>query len=155
MISGWLVIRFVNFLLRFFQVLFYFVQQLIKREDLLIFASDQEDAHQRDANHQRDADQRNEDATFMSMIELFYHSMDHACLMACLKELLKQSTMGPLITNSVTLKETLKKMLSTPRSLKSISRHAIYKSLGGNMVPKVNKLDLPPRLKSYLLDFKS
>lgn len=144
------------------QVLFHFIQQLIKKENLLIF-TDQDDgdsADNIDAGNAISTDdgtkKRFEDTTYMSMIELFYNTMDHNSLMACLKELLKQLTMGPLSSDSGTIKDTLRKMLSSPRSLKSISRHAIYKSLNHDrLVGKVSKLDLPLRIKHYLLDFKS
>lgn len=81
--------------------------------------------------------------------------MDHDSLFACLKELAKQTNIGIMRTSSDLLKETLKQMSSQPRSLKSLSRNCIYRSMNRKLLPGVSRLQLPLPLKEYVLEFKS
>jgi len=133
--------------LNFLQVIFYFVKMLIKREDHLIFSREGVARRERKESIQ-------ENDLFMKLLNLYYHAMDHDCLFACLKELAKQTTDGTLRTTSQVLKHTLKTMSCQPRSLKSLCRNTMYKSLDMKLVPGVNRLQLPAPLKEYILEFK-
>ena len=98
-----------------------------------------------------------QDATqdnFKRLLTLYYNAMDHEYLFTCLKELVKQLTVGSTRTNSTALLALLKSMGSEPRSLKSISRNCIYRSLNRQLSPNINKLQLPTPLKEYVLEFK-
>ena len=125
----------------FFQVIFYYIKCLVKREDHLIFTRGKRNEPLR------------ENDTFKKLLYLYYNSMDHDCLFACLKELVRQTSIGNMKTSSRLLWRTLKDLSRQPRSLKSLSRYCVYKSLGRKLVPAVNKLQLPVPLKEYLMDF--
>lgn len=83
--------------------------------------------------------------------------MKHKDAYFCLKEIYKDLNscnrrdrnvkyLSPLIN-------LIKFMSVTPRSLKSLSRSAIYYSCNVNFMSTVNKLQLPNPMKEFVVDF--
>ncbi|XP_018013146.1 serine/threonine-protein phosphatase 6 regulatory ankyrin repeat subunit C isoform X2 [Hyalella azteca] len=112
------------------QVLYYYVQLLVRKEELL-----------------KDAEQR-----FARLLYLYYYSMNHVPLYQCLKILHRQTTLLPM---KQPLANILGELYTKPRSLKQICRVVIYNSLGRRAAPLVPKLPLPPRLKDYIINLEA
>ncbi|RWS00667.1 putative ankyrin repeat protein-like protein, partial [Dinothrombium tinctorium] len=105
-------------------VLFYYVQYLINKEDVLI----------------------NSDRHYAKLLWLYCDAMKHSHLHACLKELNALERVA-----SSDLCNLLKHMTNTPKTLKSIARNRIYYALNGQLMPNINKLQLPGPLREYVL----
>ncbi|XP_071549195.1 uncharacterized protein [Panulirus ornatus] len=110
------------------QVLYYYVQLLIRKEELLI-----------------DPDQR-----FARLLHLYYLAMDHRELHQCLKILYTQTSLVPMKRS---LAQVLRELYTKPRTLKQICRVIIYDALGRRTAQNVNKLPLPGMLKDYILNY--
>lgn len=127
-----LLFSFGNLFFFVLKVLYYYLQHLLKKEELLI---DDEPQH------------------FLRLILLYYHAMSHNELFACLNHINKELLSGTLRSNSTILVNHLAQLASQPRSLKSISRNKVYLCLRRQLAPNINKLQLPPSLKEYILQF--
>lgn len=109
-------------------VLFYYIQVITRKDELLLTG----------------------DQHFARLIWLYYLSMNHQELYATLRFFVLQAT---LITMQSMLASLLKQLYVTPRSLKQISRIAIYNALGYRTAQNINKLPLPTALKDYILNW--
>ncbi|CAG0900202.1 unnamed protein product [Cyprideis torosa] len=109
------------------QVLYYYVQFLLQREEFL-------------ADPER---------TFERVMWLYFSAMQHHALHSCLRLVLAQASMLP---SRHGLEEILRAMISTPRSLKQIARVTIYESIKRRPAANVSKLPLPTPLKDYILN---
>ncbi|XP_023223823.1 ankyrin-3 [Centruroides vittatus] len=110
------------------QVLYYYVQLVIRKEELLV-----------------DLDQR-----FARLMWLYYYSMNHRELFTCLKILNTQMALVPVRQIVATI---LRQMYTEPRTLKQIARVKIYSALNYSVAPNINKLMLPGPLKEYLMEW--
>ncbi|RWS31325.1 putative ankyrin repeat protein-like protein [Leptotrombidium deliense] len=108
----------------------FYVQYLIDKQDVLI---------------NNDSEQH-----FAKLLLLYYNTMKHSHLYACLKELNKLERSSSVSSD---LSNLLKSMASKPRSLKSMARNCVYYALGGQLMPNINKLQLPGPLREYVLEF--
>jgi hypothetical protein len=89
----------------------------------------------------------------MKLILLYYHTMSHNQLFSCLRQLNREILIGSLRSNSELLISSLRSLSSNPRSLRSIARNTIYIALRRQLAQNINKLQLPPSLKEYVLEF--
>ncbi|KAF2358770.1 SOCS box domain [Trinorchestia longiramus] len=112
------------------QVLYYYVQLLVRKEELL-----------------KDSEQR-----FARLLYLYYYSMNHVPLYQCLKILHRQTALLPM---KQPLANILGELYTKPRSLKQICRVVIYNALDRRAAPLVPKLPLPPRLKDYIINLEA
>lgn len=112
------------------QVLYMYCQTLINKDHLL---SDQQH-------------------TFSRLINLYFMAMDHKDLFQCLKILSAQLSINP-VRSCQTLYSVIKDLYNKPRTLKQMSRVAIYKAVGHKPATAAAKLPLPAVLKEYLLNF--
>lgn len=111
------------------QVLYYYVQLLIRKDELL-----------------NDPEQR-----FAKLLNLYYQAMNHCELNQCLKILYTQTSLVPMRQQ---LAQVLRDLYTQPRTLKQICRVCIYNALGRQSQQRVNKLPLPSMLRDYLLSFE-
>lgn len=92
--------------------------------------------------------------TYTRIIYLFYVSMRHEPLYSCLKSLHNLFIMQ---VPSHRAKEQLCNIITTlykgPRTLKQMCRVTIYHHLNRKLAQNVNRLQLPPPLKDYILNF--
>ena len=88
---------------------------------------------------------------FASIIRLYYLCMDHQEVYACLKVLQAQTGMNP---SKSTLCNVIKELCSRPRTLKQMTRFAIYHSIGMKPAVTASKLPLPPALREYIVSFE-
>uniref|UniRef100_A0A2P2I3J9 Serine/threonine-protein phosphatase 6 regulatory ankyrin repeat subunit C-like n=1 Tax=Hirondellea gigas TaxID=1518452 RepID=A0A2P2I3J9_9CRUS len=112
------------------QVLYYYVQLLVRKEELL-----------KDSEHR-----------FSRLLYLYYYSMEHVPLYRCLKILHTQTALLPMKQQLATI---LRELYTAPRSLKQICRVVIYNALGRKAAPLVPKLPLPTLLKEYLINLEA
>ncbi|KAL7637636.1 UNVERIFIED_CONTAM: hypothetical protein RMT77_012365 [Armadillidium vulgare] len=112
------------------QVLYYYVQLLIRKDELLLF----------------DPEQR-----FARLLHLYCNAMDYRPLQQCLKILYTQTSLVPM---RIQLSKTLRDLYTKPRSLKQICRVVIYNAVDRKAALNVSKLPLPPPLKDYILNFQ-
>lgn len=89
--------------------------------------------------------------TYSRIIYLFYVSMQHDSLYSCLKSL------HNIVQVPHRAIENLSNIITTlykgPRTLKQICRVTIYRNLNRKLAQNVNRLQLPPSLKDYILNF--
>ncbi|XP_022902693.1 ankyrin-3 [Onthophagus taurus] len=92
--------------------------------------------------------------SFAKIITLFYLVMKHQPLFECLKILYTQQL--SLVPGKATEPLTciIRDLYKRPRTLKQISRVTIHNCMGRRPGLCVNKLNLPNRLKEYLLNFE-
>lgn len=94
------------------------------------------------------------DPAYLRIIDLFYNTMEHKPLFLCLRNL------NNIFLTQVPNKQqeglwTHLSMLSRRvRSLKQISRLAIYDAMDKKLAQNINQLNLPGLLKEYLLNFE-
>lgn len=88
---------------------------------------------------------------FARIIRLYYLTMSHKPLYACLRVLFAQTGMNP---NNSALHSCLREVCSKPRTLKQMARVVIYNAVGQRPAIEVNKLPLPTALREYLLNFE-
>lgn len=110
------------------QVLYYYVQAILRREELLL-----------------DPEQR-----YARIIMLYYMAMEHRPLYACLKLLYTQAGLVPMRS---ALCRLIRQLYTQPRTLKQMCRVTVYNAVGRCSALSVNKLPLPGPLKEYLLNF--
>lgn len=93
-----------------------------------------------------------------ALLELFYNSMDHKVLYSCLHVFqgISRFHLHDLAIAGNNQQDdflsTVQQMAELPRSLKQISRVAVYKALGRRIADKVDKLPIPWAVKQYLLE---
>lgn len=92
--------------------------------------------------------------SFSKIIMLFYLVMQHKQLFECLKILHTQQL--SLVPGKATepLTYIIRDLYKRPRSLKQICRVKIHNCLGRKPGLYINKLNLPNRLKDYILNFE-
>lgn len=112
------------------QVLYFYVQLVLSKEELLVV----------DGRHCR----------FERLIWLYYYAMEHRELYSCLKILHTQTALVPMRN---ALRSLLHRLYTQPRTLKQITRVAIYTALGRKTAQRVSKLPLPGPLKEYILNW--
>lgn len=93
------------------------------------------------------------DVTFTRIILLFYATMQHDTLYNCLKSLHNFYVAQVPSKKTEQLIAVISSLYRKPRSLKQLSRLAIYESLNRKLAQNVNKLKLPGMLKDYVLNF--
>lgn len=93
------------------------------------------------------------DVTFTRIILLFYATMQHDTLYNCLKSLHNFYVAQVPSKKTEQLITVISSLYRKPRSLKQLSRLAIYESLNRKLAQNVNKLKLPGLLKDYVLNF--
>lgn len=91
---------------------------------------------------------------FAKIIYLFYFSMEHKPLYACLKSLYTQCIAQVPAKSTENLVMLIKDLCRQPRTLKQIARYKIYKCIGRKPAFNVSKLKLPSSLKEYILNFE-
>jgi len=114
-----------------FQVLYYYIEVICRKEEIYMDPA----------------------LSFVRIIMLFYLTMDHKPLYACLRVLFSQST-GLIPVRATALLNVIRSLHSTPRSLKQMCRISIYKALRRKPGVYANKLPLPPTLREYILNFE-
>lgn len=111
-------------------ILFYYIILIMKKEFLLL-----DNAH-----------------IYTKIIYLFYFTMNHEPLFNCLK-CLHNFYMAQIPNKSTeNLMALISKLYRKPRTLKQISRQAIYCSLNNKLAQNISKLNLPGPLKDYVLN---
>ncbi|XP_059176507.1 uncharacterized protein LOC131956109 isoform X2 [Physella acuta] len=102
--------------------------------------------------------------SLQNILALFYKTMDHTTLHQCLSStrsaihlqhcrfLNSTGSISTLCDGSTDLLTLVTLMSDNPRSLKELSRVAIYKSLDLKLASRVDQLPLPFVVKKYLLD---
>lgn len=91
---------------------------------------------------------------FAKIIYLFYFSMEHKPLYACLKSLYTQCIAQVPAKSTENLVMLIKDLCRQPRTLKQIARYKIYRCIGRKPAFNVSKLKLPSSLKEYILNFE-
>lgn len=113
-------------------VLYYYISLVMKKESVLT-----------DPN-----------MNFAKIVHLFYFTMEHEPLYACLKSLYTQYIAQVPVKSTENLVTLIKDLYKVPRTLKQIARLSIYKSIGRKPAVNLGKLNLPPPLKEYILNFE-
>ena len=90
----------------------------------------------------------------VKLLMLFYNSMDHEPLYHCMHSAKFMSRFDPNRSPSVKFIRMVNSFSSRPRSLRQISRVAIYKAINRDLMHKITQLPLPPLLKKYLSDIE-
>lgn len=113
-------------------ILFYYIILIMKKEFLLLDSAQ----------------------IYTKIIYLFYFTMNHEPLFNCLK-CLHNFYMAQIPNKSTeNLMTLIAKLYRKPRTLKQISRQAIYSSLNNKLAQNISKLNLPGPLKEYVLNFE-
>ncbi|XP_037810103.1 uncharacterized protein LOC119602585 [Lucilia sericata] len=94
------------------------------------------------------------DLNFTRIIHLFYATMQHDALYNCLKSLHNFYVAQVPSKKTEQLIAVISSLYRKPRSLKQLSRLAIYESLDRKLAQNINKLKLPGLLKDYVLNFE-
>ncbi|CAG0890270.1 unnamed protein product [Darwinula stevensoni] len=110
------------------QVLYYFVQLIMRKE---VFLTDP-------------------NARYARLVYLYYYAMNHQELYSCLKFLHSQTSLVPTRGDLIQL---IKRLYTSPRTLKQMCRVTIYNALRRRPAPFANKLPLPGPLKDYILNW--
>lgn len=93
--------------------------------------------------------------TFTRVIHLFFITMRHEPLYNCLKSLHNFYVAQVPKKNTEQLISLLSLLYKRPRSLKQLSRIAIYEALNKKLAQNIARLNLPGPLKDYVLHFES
>lgn len=112
-------------------ILYYYVTLIMKKDSILM-----------DPN-----------SNFAKVIYLFYFTMEHEFLYACLKSLHTQYISQVPAKSTENLVNLIKDLYKTPRSLKQMARLKIYQCIQRRPAVNVSKLNLPLTLKDYILNF--
>lgn len=102
----------------------------------------------------KDSDSLFDDGHAQNLLLLFYFTMSHKQLYACLNTAQFMARFHPQGATGRDFLKLLTCLCESPRSLKEMSRVAIYKSLSRQLALKVPELPLPNVLKSYLLEIQ-
>lgn len=94
------------------------------------------------------------EVTFTRIIHLFYATMQHDTLYNCLKSLHNFYVAQVPSKKTEQLIAVISSLYRKPRSLKQLSRLAIYESLNRKLAQNITKLKLPVLLKDYVLNFE-
>lgn len=94
-------------------------------------------------------------STYIKIIYLFYYSMQHEPLYNCMKSL--HNLYIAQVPNKITegLIQTITTLYKRPRTLKQMCRVSIHESLNKKLAQNINRLNLPPPLKEYMLNFEA
>lgn len=92
--------------------------------------------------------------TFTRIIHLFYLTMEHEPLYNCLKSLHNFYVAQVPSKKTEQLIALISQLYRRPRSLKQLSRMAIYEAMNRKLAQNVNRLNLPGPLKDYVLQFE-
>lgn len=92
--------------------------------------------------------------TFTRIIHLFYLTMEHEPLYNCLKSLHNFYVAQVPSKKTEQLIALISQLYRKPRSLKQLSRMAIYEAMNRRLAQNVNRLNLPGPLKDYVLQFE-
>ena len=88
---------------------------------------------------------------FSRLIRLYYLSMNHQELYACLRVLYAQTGMTPAMSP---LCNAIRDLYFKPRTLKQLARVVIYNAISQQPALKSNRLPLPPALQKYVASFE-
>jgi len=88
------------------------------------------------------------------MIHLFYLTMHHEPLFNCLKALHNFYVAQVPSKKTEQLIALISTLYRRPRSLKQLSRWAIYEAMNRKLAQNINRLNLPGQLKDYVLQFE-
>lgn len=94
------------------------------------------------------------DKHYLKIFNLFNATMHHDVLYSCLKSL--NNLFVVQVPNKLTeyLINHISKSYCIPRSLKEICRVKVYETLSYKLAQNINRLNLPPPIKEYLLYFE-
>jgi hypothetical protein len=112
-------------------ILFYYVIQITRKEFILLHP----------------------EREYMKIIYLFYYTMQHEELYACLKKLHNFFIVQVPSRATEHLVNLINQLYRRPRSLKEMCRVTIYESLNHKLANNINRLNLPPPIKDYVLNF--
>ncbi|XP_017060117.1 LOW QUALITY PROTEIN: ankyrin-1 [Drosophila ficusphila] len=93
-------------------------------------------------------------ATYTRVIHLFYLTMQHEPLFNCLKSLHNFYVAQVPSKKTEQLIALISTLYRRPRSLKQLSRWAIYEAMNRKLAQNINRLNLPGPLKDYVLQFE-
>ncbi|EDW92902.1 ankyrin-3 [Drosophila yakuba] len=93
-------------------------------------------------------------ATYTRVIHLFYLTMHHEPLFNCLKSLHNFYVAQVPSKKTEQLIALISSLYRRPRSLKQLSRWAIYEAMNRKLAQNINCLNLPGPLKDYVLQFE-
>lgn len=94
------------------------------------------------------------DKTYLKIINLFYATMQHDVLYSCLKSLHNLFTLQVPTKTTEFLINYISHLNRKPRTLKELSRVTIYECLDNKLAQNINRLNLPPPMKDYVLNFE-
>lgn len=91
---------------------------------------------------------------YTKIIYLFYYTMRHDVLYSCLKSLHNLFIVQVPNKSTEHLVNLISQLYRKPRSLKEICRVTIYESLNRKLANNINRLNMPPPIKDYVLNFE-
>lgn len=94
------------------------------------------------------------DRHYAKIIYLFYHTMRHDVLYSSLKSLHNLFIVQVPNKSTEHLVNLITQLYRKPRSLKEICRVTIYESLNRKLANNINRLNMPPPMKDYVLNFE-
>lgn len=113
-------------------ILFYFITLIMKKEFILT----------------------DPDKNYLKIINLFCATMRHDVLYSCLKSLHNLFILQVPSKTTEYLINYIGNLHKKPRSLKELSRVTIYECLDNKLAQNINRLNLPPPMKDYVLNFE-
>jgi hypothetical protein len=113
-------------------ILFYFITLIMRKEFILT----------------------DPDKNYLKIINLFYATMQHEVLYSCLKSLHNLFILQVPSKTTEYLINYIGNLYRKPRSLKELCRVTIYESLDNKLAQNINRLNLPPQMKDYVLNFE-
>lgn len=113
-------------------ILFYFIMLIMRKEFILT----------------------DPDKNYLKIINLFYATMQHDVLYSCLKSLHNLFILQVPTKTTEYLINYIGNLYRKPRSLKELSRVTIYECLDNKLAQNINRLNLPPPMKEYMLNFE-
>lgn len=113
-------------------ILFYFIMLIMRKEFILT----------------------DPDKNYLKIINLFYATMQHEVLYSCLKSLHNLFILQVPTKSTEYLINYITNLYRKPRSLKELSRVTIYECLDNKLAQNINRLNLPPPMKEYVLNFE-
>lgn len=113
-------------------ILFYFIMLIMRKEFILT----------------------DPDKHYLKIINLFYATMGHDVLYACLRALQNLFILQVPTKSKEFLINYIGNLYRKPRSLKELCRVRIYESLNHRLAQNISRLNMPIPIKDYVLNFE-